>query len=99
MISKLINNILNANDKHCGICQSSRIRVELDQITDFLNANDISFDDEQEILEMLYRELNLKRDWEVYLTYDKTIELIEIPDNWVQVYVNTEGTVDKAYYV
>ena len=76
MISKLINNIMNANDEHRGICQSNLIRVELDQIIEFLNANDISFGDEQEILEMLYCELNLKGDWKVFLTHDKIIELI-----------------------
>lgn len=98
MISKLINNILAANDEHRGMCQSSRIRVGLEEVTDFLNANDISFNGEQDILEMLYCELNLKGDWKVFLTHDEIIELIEIPDNWVRAYINTDGTVNKAYY-
>lgn len=99
MINKLINNILAANDKHRGICQSSRIRVELDQIIDFFTTNKISFSNEQEILEILHCELNLKGDWKVFLTNDEIIELIEIPDNWVSVYVNADGTIYKAFYV
>lgn len=99
MINKLISNILSANDEHRGICQSSRIRVGLDQITDFFITNKISFSNEQEILEILYCELNLKGDWKVFLTSDEIIELIEIPDNWVRVYINNDGTVDDAYYV
>lgn len=99
MISKLINNILAANDEHRGMCQSSRIRVGLDQIIDFLITNSISFNGEQDILEMLYCELNLKGDWKVFLTNDEIIELIEIPNNWVRVYINTDGTIYKAHYI
>ena len=99
MISELINNILAANDEHRGTCQSSRIRVELNQVIDFLNTNDIPFIDEQDILEMLHCELNLKGDWKVFLTSDETIELIEIPDNWVRVYINADGTIYKAHYI
>lgn len=99
MISELINNILAANDDHRGVCQSSRIRVGLDQIIDFFTTNKISFSSEQEILEILHCELNLKGDWKVFLTNDEIIELIEMPDNWVRVYINADGTIYKSHYI
>lgn len=99
MISKLINNILAANDEHRGICQSSLIRIELDRVIDFLNANDIYFDDEQDILEMFKRVLG-DGNWYVSITDGgDTLQICEIPDNWVRVYINNDGKVDDAYYV
>ena len=68
----------------------------MDQIADFLITNNISFNNEQDILEMLYCELNLKGDWKVFLTH---YELIEIPDNRVRVYINADGTIYKAHYI
>lgn len=39
-------------------------------------------------------------DWYVSIEDDGWIlQICEIPDNWVRVYINNDGTVDNAYYV
>lgn len=98
MITKLINNILKANDENRAICISSLIRIELDQVTEFLNANDISFNDNKDIVDMLGKAFG--DEWDVQIVDNgHTLQICEIPDNWVTVDINSDGTVEDAYYV
>lgn len=98
MITKLINNILKANDENRAICISSLIRIELNQVADFLNANDIHFNDNKDIADIFGKAFG--DDWDVRVVDDgHTLQVCEIPNNWVTVDINSDGTVDSAYYV
>lgn len=98
MITKLINNILKANDENRAICISSLIRIELEQVADFLSANDISFNDNKDIVDIFGKAFG--DGWDVQIVDNGyTLQICEIPDNWVTVHIKNDGTVDDSYYV
>ncbi len=95
MIKTVLDNIFKAHDEHRGL--DNHINLRTDNLIDTFNSvqDDIEVSDDN-----LVSVINEYLDGEWCCeNYGETIALFEIPDNWVHVELNPNGTVYKAFYV
>lgn len=95
MIKTVLDNIFKAHDEHRGL--DNHINLSAENLIDVFNnvQSDISVNDDN--LVSTIKE-HLDGEWRCE-KYGGTIALFEIPDNWVYVELNPNGTVSKAFYV
>ena len=106
LVAALIN-VFKANEEHRGMCATNLIRMSTDRVNTLLNAIGYEWEDDSHIIKILREALTDERivseyggEWLVELAdNDETIQLYELPDNWVYVDIDFDGTVEKAFYV
>ena len=95
MIKTVLDNIFKAHDEHRGL--DNHINLSAENLIDVFNnvQSDISVH-EDNLVSVITEHLDGA--WRCE-KYGDTIALFEIPDNWVYVELNPNGTVSKAFYV
>lgn len=95
MIKTVLDNIFKAHDEHRGL--DNHINLSAENLIDVFNnvQSDITVH-EDNLLSFI--RIHLDGEWRCE-KYGGTIALFEIPDNWVYVELNPNGTVSKAFYV
>lgn len=95
MIKTVLDNIFKAHDQHRGL--DSHINLSAENLIDVFNnvQSDICVHEDNLVS---FIRIHLDSAWQCE-KYGDTIALFEIPDNWVYVELNPNGTVSKAFYV
>ena len=95
MIKTVLDNIFKAHDQHRGL--DNHINLSAENLIDVFNnvQSDISVHEDNLVS---FIRIHLDGAWRCE-KYGDTIALFEIPDNWVYVELNPNGTVSKAFYV